>query len=135
VTVERRALVETELGIATVDVEAEEVLELEGGPSLQRPGLEGIGLPLLVAAAESGSRIVAVLDRRPPLALSDDRGRTWREAGGGLPPGRAVAIAPDDPDLLLYASESRLYVSRDGGVFWRVLRPELAAIRAIAWAP
>ena len=62
-----------------------------------------------------GSTVVAVVDRRPPLVVSNDAGRTWREAGGGLPPGRAVAIADDDPDLVLYAARNRLYLSEDGG--------------------
>jgi len=77
--------------------------------------------------------VVAVLDRRPPLAVSHDAGSSWREAGGGLPPGRAIAIAPSDPDRMLYAATHRVYVSRDGGRFWRALEPELPEIRRIAW--
>ena len=46
-------------------------------------------------------------------------GATWREAGGGLAPGVAVAISPDHPDLMVYATAERLYVSHDGGRFWR----------------
>ena len=60
-----------------------------------------------------------MIDRRPPLVVSNDAGRTWRESGGGLPPGRAVAIGDDDPDLVLYAARNRLYLSEDGGRFWR----------------
>ncbi len=82
-------------------------------------GAADVSLPLLVAADQVGARIAAVVDRRPPLVLSDDAGQTWREAGGGLPAGTAVAIDPDDPDLLLFASESRLFLSEDGGRFWR----------------
>jgi hypothetical protein len=52
---------------------------------------------------------------------------------GGLPPGRALAIAQDDPDLILYAARNRLFVSRDGGRFWHALAPELPEIRAVAW--
>ncbi len=80
-----------------------------------------------------GSTVVAVLDRRPPLAISRDSGATWREAGGGLPPGFAVAIAEDDPDRMLYAARNRLYVSVNGGVFWRSLPFELPDIAAVAW--
>ena len=57
--------------------------------------------------------------------LSNDGGATWREAGGGLPPGFAVAIAEDDPDRMLYAARNRLYVSAQRR---RLL--ELAAVRA-----
>ena len=61
--------------------------------------------------------------------LSNDGGATWREAGGGLPPGFAVAIADDDPDRMLYAARNRLYVSANGGVFWRSLPFELPGHR------
>ena len=50
VTMPPVVLVETQLGIATVDVEAGELLKLEPGPPLARPAVEGINLPLLVAA-------------------------------------------------------------------------------------
>jgi hypothetical protein len=44
----------------------------------------------------------------------------------------AVAIADDDPDLAVFAARNRLYVSRDGGVFWSALGVELPEIRALA---
>jgi hypothetical protein len=75
--------------------------------------------------------VVAVIDRRPPLVVSNDAGRTWRESGGGLPPGRAVAVADHDPDLMLYAARNRLYLSEDGGRFWRALVVELPEIQAV----
>ena len=64
--------------------------------------------------------------RPPPAARGpNDAGRTWREAGGGLPAGFAVAIADDNPDYVVYAARNRLYLSEDGGRFWRSLAPEL----------
>lgn len=93
-----------------------------------------LSLPRLVAAAASGSTVVAIVDRRPPLLVSGDAGATWREAGGGLPPGFAVAIDPDDPDRVLYAARNRLYVSTDGGRFWRSLEPELPDIEAVGFS-
>ena len=124
-----RALVSTAYGVYAVDLETEELAEHDAPLSpVATPPVE---LPLLVAAAESGSTVVAVLDRRPPLAVSHDAGRTWREAGGGLPAGRAVAIAPDDPDVVVYAARNRLYASTDGGRFWRALAPELPEIDAV----
>jgi len=129
-----RALAATAHGVVEVDVDEEVVLGLDEAAELPQPALPAISLPLLVAAASAGARVVAVVDRRPPLAVSDDAGTTWREAGGGLPSGRAVAIHPDDPDLVLYAARNRLYLSRDGGRFWAALAPELPEIAALAWA-
>jgi hypothetical protein len=91
-----------------------------------------LNLPRVVSAASSGSTVVAVVDAKPPLLVSHDAGATWRESGRGLPPGRAVAIAEDDPDLFVYAARNRLYVSRNGGVFWTALAVELPEIERIA---
>jgi len=129
-----RALAATAHGVVELDVEEEAVLGLDETAELPPRPLPAISLPLLVAADTIGARVVAVVDRRPPLAVSDDAGTTWREAGGGLPPGRAIAIHPDDPDLVLYAARNRLYVSRDGGRFWAALAPELPEITALAWS-
>ena len=75
---------------------------------------------------------------RRPQAAADDLARrrhTWREAGAGLPQGRAVAIDEDDPDLIVYASRNRLHVSTNGGVFWHALAVELPEIEAVALLP
>ena len=125
-----RALVGTVDGVFEVDLDEEVVL----GSSLAEiePEPVAVSLPLLVAAAACGSTVIAVVDRRPPLAVSNDAGRTWREAGGGLPPGRSIAIADDDPDYVLFAARNRLYVSTNGGTFWRALAPELPEIEAVS---
>jgi hypothetical protein len=125
------AAVGTVAGVFLVDIEAEDLLG-EGNevPAAERPE---VSLPLVVAAARSGSTVVAVVERRPPLMLSSDGGATWREAGGGLPPGFAIAIADDDPDRMLYAARNRLYVSANGGVFWSSLPFELPDIDSVAW--
>ena len=125
-----RALVRTVDGVFEVDLDEEEVL---GAADIEvEPDEVAISLPLLVAAAASGSTVIAVVDRRPPLVISNDAGRTWRESGGGLPPGRAIALAWDDPDYAVYAARNRLYVSTNGGVFWRALALELPEIEAVA---
>jgi hypothetical protein len=124
-----RALVQTVDGVFEVDLTEEEVLGSVEGEV--RPERLEIPLPLFVAGAATGSTVVAVIDRRPPLVVSNDAGRTWRESGGGLPPGRAVAVADDDPDLMLYAARNRLYLSEDGGRFWRALVVELPEIQAV----
>jgi hypothetical protein len=125
------ARVRTADGVFEVDVEEEALLgEIDAEVDHERMDLP---LPRLVAASASGSTIVAIVDRRPPLALSHDAGATWTEAGGGLPPGFAVAVHPDDPDRVLYGARNRLYLSTDGGRFWRSLAPELADVEAVTW--
>jgi hypothetical protein len=125
-----RALVRTVDGVFEVDLDEELVL---GAADVEvEPESVAVSLPLLVAAASVGSTVIAVVDRRPPLAISNDAGRTWRESGGGLPPGRAIAIAWDDPDYAVFAARNRLYVSTNGGVFWRALALELPEIQAVA---
>ena len=128
-----RALVRSDEAVWTVDLDEETVLGM-ADDELPTGTAPEVGLPRVVAVAAAGSTVVAVLDRKPPLAVSHDAGTTWSEAGRGLPPGRAVAIRDDDPDTMLYAARNRLYLSRDGGRFWHALAPELPEIAAVAWA-
>lgn len=125
-----RAAVRAGSGTYVIDLEEEEVL---GAGEDFEPTQVSVALPRVVAAAAVGSTIVAVVDRRPPLAISNDAGSTWREAGGGLPPGFAVAIDENNPDLMLFAGRNRLYLSENGGVFWRSLVPELPEIDAVTF--
>jgi hypothetical protein len=123
------AVVDTELGVFAVDLETDEVEPWDGAfAALTAPSLS---LPRVVAAAQSASTIVAVVHAKPPLLVSHDAGVTWRESGRGLPLGVAVAIG-DDPDLVVYATANRLYVSHDGAVFWNALAVELPRIRRIS---
>lgn len=124
------ALVSFALGVAQVDLDDEEWELCDDELAVQV--IEQVGLPLELAVARSGSRLVVLLDRRPPLAVSDDLGATWREAGGGLPDGVAVAISPDDPDVVVFASSRRLFVSRDGARFWSALPFELEGIDGVS---
>ena len=126
------AWVATVEGVVEVDLDGEEVLgEIEA--DVRRERLE-LSIPRLVAASAAGSTIVALVERRPPLLVSWDAGVTWNEAGGGLPPGFDVAVDPADPDRVLYGARNRLYLSTDGGRFWRSLAPELPDVEAIAWS-
>jgi hypothetical protein len=124
------AAVRTASGTYVIDVDAEEVIG--AGDDFESPRV-AVELPRVVAAAVTGATIVAVVDRRPPLALSNDAGSTWREAGGGLPAGFAIAIDDDNPDLMLFAARNRLYLSENGGIFWRARVPELPEIQAVAF--
>jgi hypothetical protein len=116
-------------GTFSVDVETGEVLPADPFEPASSPKLN---LPRVIASAECGSTVIAVVDARPPMLVSHDAGTTWRESGRGLPPGKAVAIAEENPDRLVYAGRNRLYVSRDGGVFWTPLEVELPEIEAVA---
>jgi hypothetical protein len=123
-----RAAARTASGTYLVDLETEEVIGETDDFDAERVPVE---LPRVVAAAAAGATIVAVVDRRPPLAVSRDAGRTWQELGGGLPAGFAIAIDADNPDVMLFAARNRLYLSENGGVFWRALVPELPEIEAV----
>jgi hypothetical protein len=127
-----RLLVACALGTVAVDLDEEEDAEVvdEELPHVEPPPVD---LPLLVAAAGHGSVVVAVVGRRPPLVVSGDGGLTWREAGAGLGRGVAVAISPEHPDLVAFATAERVHVSRDGGRFWTALAVELPSIIAIAF--
>jgi hypothetical protein len=128
-----KALVDTVDGVFDVDIEAEEVVGFDPDASLSRPEPLDLALPAVVDADAHGSTWIAVVGRRPPLVVSYDAGVTWTETGGGLPAGRAVAIADDDPDAVLFAARNRLYLSRDGGRFWTALAPELPEIVALSF--
>ena len=124
------AAVRTTVGTYVVDLETEDLL---GSGEEFEPSAVSVELPRVVAAAAEGATIVAVVDRRPPLAISHDAGSTWQEAGGGLPPGFAVAISEDNPDVMLFGARNRLYLSENGGIFWRALVPELPDITAVTF--
>jgi hypothetical protein len=122
-------LVATVAGSFAVDLETDEVEPWDGDVSPPPPPV--LNLPRVVAAAASGATVVAVVAARPPILVSHDAGSTWRESGRGLPPGRAIAISDDDPDVLVYAARNLLYVSRNGGVFWSALALELPEIERL----
>jgi hypothetical protein len=123
------ALVATVDGAFAVDLEDGAVLSADAFDPAPEPVLN---LPRLVSAASVGPTVAAVVRAKPPLLLSYDAGVTWRASGRGLPPGRAVAIAEDDPDTILFATRNRLYLSHDGGVFWTAVAGELPEIRYVA---
>ena len=126
------AHVRTADGVAVVDLDEESLVALEPSAPFEAPAQPAVELPLVVASAAAGSTVVAVVDTKPPIVVSHDAGSTWRESGRGLPAGRAVAISDEEPDVVLYATRNRLYLSRDGGRFWRSLALELPEIEAVA---
>ena len=63
-------------GVFEVDLEEEVVL---GASAVEvEPQEVPLSLPLVIAAAASGSTVIAVVDRRPPLVISNDAGSSWR---------------------------------------------------------
>jgi len=126
-----KVLVSTVSGAFAVDLETDDVEAWDGAVDL--PQAPALNLPRVQAAAASGATVVAVVDAKPPLLVSYDTGSTWRESGRGLPAGRAVAISGDDPDLIVYAARNRLFLSRNGGIFWSSLAVELPEIDAVAF--
>ena len=124
-------IVETVAGTFLVDLETDEVEPWDG--TLEPAPVPVLNLPRLVAAAAAGATVIAVVDTKPPLVVSHDAGTTWRESGRGLPAGKAVAIDADNPDVAVYAARNRLYLTRDGGVFWTALAVELPEIVAVAF--
>jgi hypothetical protein len=130
-----QASVLTVVGLFLVDLEDESVLGPSDDAEFDPPPAAKPFLPRLVAAAAAaGSTVVAVVDAKPPLLVSHDAGRTWKGSGHGLPPGHAVAVSGENPDDVLYAARNRLYVSSDGGRFWRALEAEFPDIEAVSWA-
>jgi hypothetical protein len=126
------AHVRTADGVALVDLDDETLVTLDPSGPFDLPAQPAVELPLVVAAARAGSTVVAVVDTKPPIVVSHDAGSTWRESGRGLPPGRAVAISEADPDVVVYATRNRLYVSRDGARVWQGVAVELPEIEAVA---
>jgi photosystem II stability/assembly factor-like uncharacterized protein len=127
-----KAAARTAAGTYAIDLDTEEVLG--SAEDFDTPVVK-VELPRVIAAAAEGATVVAIVERRPPLAISHDAGSSWQEAGGGLPSGFAIAIAEDDPDLMLFAARNRLYLSTNGGTFWRALVPELPEIEAVRFLP
>ena len=126
------AHVQTADGLAVVDLEDETVLELDPARTIEPAERPSVSLPRVVDAAAAGSTVIAVVNAKPPLMVSHDAGRTWRDSGRGLPAGCAVAISADNPDVVLYAARNRLYLSRDGGRFWSSLGLELPEIQRLS---
>jgi hypothetical protein len=128
----KRVLVQTKDAVLTIDAD-EGVVEIETGSRLDPPPDVPVSLPAVRACVGSGSTLVALVERRPPLVVSHDAGRTWHEAGSGLPPGRAIAIDEDDPDTILFAARNRVWLSTNGGRFWESLALDLPEIDAVAF--
>ena len=118
------------------DVDEDELVEREEGAAGERTRPLDLVPPWATGQAldvdAAGATIVILLERRPPLLVSHDAGSTWTERGSGLPAGRAVAVG-ESPDDMLFAARNRIFVSRDGGVFWRAVAVELPEIRDVAW--
>jgi hypothetical protein len=125
-------LVQTADAVLTIDAE-DGLVDIDAGGRLAPTPEITTSLPGVVSCVGAGSTLVALLARRPPLAISHDAGRTWHESGGGLPRGQAIAIDEDDPDAILFAARNRVWASHDGGRFWESVAIDLPEIQRIAF--
>jgi hypothetical protein len=130
-----RVSVLTVEGVFLVDLEDGSVLGPSADAQFDPPPQPAAppALPRVLAASGAGSTVVALVDAKPPLMVSYDAGRTWKDAGRGLPAGRAIAVSAVNPDDVVFAARNRLYVSSDGGRFWRSLEAELPDVEGVAW--
>ena len=126
------AFVATALGCVVVELETGEAELVDDEPPVA--GTADVSLPLLVASDQVGARIVAVVERRPPLIVSDDgaeRGRRPAAAFRRAPRSRSTRTTPTCcSSRQSHASSSR----EDGGRFWRALDLELIGITAVAFS-
>lgn len=80
--------------------------------------------------------LTRVWDETGDVAVSDDRGRTWRRSSAGLP-GRQVyslALVPGEPGVVYAGTRVGVYGSRDHGRSWRHLtgaHPELEKVTSL----
>ena len=100
----------------------------DGGRSWDTVSLLGeADLHVLRAA---GARIYGVDSGTGALMTSADGGRSWQQRP---PPGPVfdLAIAPDDAERVVAATERGLFTSTDTGRTWRPLRDDVAGL--LAW--
>lgn len=106
-----------------------------------RPGLfAGWSVQTLVFDPNQTRRVWAALtrvwDETGYVAVSDDRGRSWRRSSAGLP-GRQVyslALVPGEPGVVYAGTRVGVYGSRDHGRTWRHLtgsHPELEKVTSL----
>ncbi len=126
-------------GVHAVELHADGTESVDARPGATMPPRErdpslapAWARSLLVDVDASGSTVVLLLDRRPPVLASYDGGASWRERAAGVPIGVAIALG-DNPDQVVMATSNRLYVSFDGGQFWSSLTTELDGITAVCW--
>ena len=104
------------------------------GEALQRPALS-VKAPqraVLLAAAQSGPRIVAV-GERGIVALSDDRGATWRQAASPVSVTFTMVRFVDDRHGVAVGHAGTVMTTDDAGTTWR-LRLDGRRLAALAKA-
>lgn len=88
---------------------------------------------------------VYALTQKPDIMLSKDAGQTWESITKTLEISRTsfvladAKIHPKNKDFIMFASQTRIYLTRDGGLNWKELPLISAAqqelIQAIAFDP
>lgn len=93
----------------------EQLFESPNGGAGWRPLAEAP--PGLVAWPDADA--LYKVDAQGAASVSDDGGRSWREAGGSIG-GQPVAFAAADGDLYAALADTRVMRSSDGGASWQV---------------
>ena len=127
------ARVATALGCVAIDLESDDAFLVDDDPPMADTG-RGLSAARRRRRRKSGSRIVAAVDRRPPLMISDDVGLTWREAGGGLPVGTAIAIDRTIPTGCCSPRKRASTSRRTAGASGAASSSELIGITAVAFS-
>lgn len=99
-----------------------------GGRSWQTVSL--LGAADLHVLRASGRRIYGVDSGTGAFVTSADDGRSWEQR---TPPAAVLdlAVAPEDPDRIVVATERGLFSSTDTGRGWRPVRTDIAGL--LAW--
>lgn len=100
-------------------------------------GMEGKYVHGVYFDPHKPSRVyVYVAETGSPIYVSDDRGRSFKPTGKGLPangPADSFSIHPDNPEILFYGGEvgerrGQIFISPDSGNNWKPIGGELPKI-------
>jgi photosystem II stability/assembly factor-like uncharacterized protein len=107
--------------VATLTVAVAGLAQAQVGDALQRPAL-AVKAPqraVLLAAAQAGPRIVAV-GERGIVALSDDRGASWRQAPSPVSVTLTMVRFADDQHGVAVGHGGTVLTTDDAGATWRL---------------
>ena len=111
-----------------------EAITAGGGHVVPVPQAEG----LIWASPRDANTVFVALnnwqsgDYKPYIVRSNDRGRTWTNISGNLPPKHNVWSVVQDhvnPNLLFAGTEFGVFVTVDGGGNWSALRGGMPSIQ------
>ena len=107
--------------VATLNVAGAGLAQAQVGDALRRPAL-AVKAPqraVLLAAAQAGARTVAV-GERGIVALSDDRGATWRQAPSPVSVTLTMVRFADEKNGVAVGHGGTVLTTTDAGASWRL---------------